>query len=224
LLTKLTVFQKKQADIVFWSRCESHRDTRDNDNHNKGKEMNKTLIAVLAGFLAMGAARAQTVTTAADTAPHAYVGIGVGAVKNSLTGDRQRTYKLFGGYEFDQNWALEGGYTDLGKTGFYAPQGNDFVHTNMKSRNAYVAGKYTVPLTERSSVYAKLGLAHTERSLAGYQGVPFIGSDNGLYAAAGLQSRLTDKVSVYAEYERYGESRPNGPKSGVFNAGVKFGF
>jgi OOP family OmpA-OmpF porin len=186
--------------------------------------MNKTLIAVLAGFLAMGAARAQTVTTAADTAPHAYVGIGVGAVKNSLTGDRQRTYKLFGGYEFDQNWALEGGYTDLGKTGFYAPQGNDFVHTNMKSRNAYVAGKYTVPLTERSSVYAKLGLAHTERSLAGYQGVPFIGSDNGLYAAVGLQSRLTDKVSIYAEYERYGESQPNGPKSGVFNAGVKFGF
>jgi OOP family OmpA-OmpF porin len=187
--------------------------------------MNKTLIAVLAGFLAMGAAQAQTVTTAAvDTAPHAYVGIGVGTVKNTINGDHQRTYKLFGGYEFDQNWAVEAGYTDLGKTGFYVQQDNGLVHTDMKSRNAYVAGKYTVPLTERSSVYGKLGLAHTERSLAGFQGAPFIGSDNGLYAAVGLQSKLTDKVSVYAEYERYGEPRPNGPKSGVFNAGFKFGF
>jgi OOP family OmpA-OmpF porin len=187
--------------------------------------MKKMIFAALASVMAVGAAQAQTVTTAAaDTAPHAYLGIGVGAVKNTITDDRQRTYKLFGGYEFDQNWALEAGYTDLGKTGFYVQQDNGLVHTDMKSRNAYVAGKYTAPLTERSSVYGKLGLAHTERSLAGYQGVPFIGSDNGLYAAVGLQSRLTDKVSVYAEYERYGEARANGPKSGVFNAGFKFGF
>jgi OOP family OmpA-OmpF porin len=187
--------------------------------------MKKTLFAVLAGFLAMGAVQAQTVTTVpADTAPHAYVGIGVGAVKNSINGDRQRTYKLFGGYAFDQNWAVEAGYSDLGKTGFFVPQGNDFVHTDMKSHNAYLAAKYTVPLTERSSVYGKLGLSHSERSLACYQGAPFIGSENGLYAAAGMQYKLTDKVSMYAEYERYGEPRPNGPKSGVLNAGFKFGF
>jgi OOP family OmpA-OmpF porin len=199
--------------------------SRHSENQNKGKTMKKTIFAVLAGFLAMGAAQAQTTTSvAADTAPHAYVGIGVGAVKNTITEDRQRTYKLFGGYEFDQNWAVEAGYTDLGKTGFFSQQGNGLGHTDMKSRNAYLAAKYTVPLTERSSVYGKLGLSHSERSLAGYQGVPFIGSDNGLYAAAGMQFKLTDKVSMYAEYERYGEPRPNGPKSSVLNAGFKFGF
>jgi hypothetical protein len=223
MLTNRTVFPKKQAVILVLSRCQQDRGTV--KTKNKGKTMKKTIFALLAGLLAMGAAQAQATTSiAADTTPHAYVGIGVGAVKNTITDDRQRTYKLFGGYEFDQNWAVEAGYTDLGKTGFFAQQGNGVVHTDMKSRNAYVAGKYTAPHTERSSVYGKLGLAHTERSLAGYQGVPFIGSDNGLYAAVGLQSRLTDKVSVYAEYERYGEARANGPKSGVFNAGFKFGF
>jgi OOP family OmpA-OmpF porin len=188
--------------------------------------MKKTMFAVLAGFLAMGAAQAQTVAyTPADTAPHAYVGVGFGAVKNAFTGDRQRTTKLFGGYEFNQNWGVEAGYSYLGKTDMYFVENNAFARDQMKSENTYLAAKYTMPLSERSSVYGKLGWSHTERGgLRQLTGYPWLGSDDGLYAAAGLQYKLTGKVSMYAEYERYGEPRPNGPKSSVLNAGLKVGF
>jgi OOP family OmpA-OmpF porin len=190
--------------------------------------MKKTMFAVLAGFLAMGAAQAQTTGTApyADTAPHAYVGIGVGAVKDSVTNDHKRTTKIFGGYEFDQNWGVEAGYTYLGKTGFYVPRGdNDWTFANVKSYSAYAAAKYTFPLTERTSVYGKLGLSHTAHKYkAAAPGWNYTESGNGLYAAAGVQARLTEKVSLYAEYERNGKRVINGSKNHVMNAGVKFDF
>jgi OOP family OmpA-OmpF porin len=198
--------------------------SRHSENHHKGKIMKKTMFAVLAGFLAMGAAQAQTAGAPpyADTAPHAYVGIGVGAVKDSVTNDHKRTTKIFGGYEFNQNWAVEAGYTYLGKTGFYVPLGDNYWgHVDRKSYTAYAAAKYTYPVTERTSVYGKLGLSHTERKYTGWE---LTDRDNGLYAAAGAQVKLTEKVSLYAEIERNGKRAPNGPKNHVMNAGVKFGF
>jgi opacity protein-like surface antigen len=158
--------------------------------------MKNTLFAVLAGVLAMGAVQAQTnaTMTAADTAPHAYVGISTGMVKDSISNDRKRTTKLFGGVDLDQNWA-------------------------------YAAAKYTMPLGERSSAYGKLGLSHTSHKYrSGVPGWNFTDSSNGLYAAAGVQYKLTEHLSTFAEYERYGKRLPNGPKNQVLNIGLKYGF
>ena len=190
--------------------------------------MKNTLFALLAGVLAMGAAQAQTNATmpAADTAPHAYVGISTGMVKDSISNDRKRTTKLFGGVDLDQNWAVEAGYTYMGKTGFWVPQGaNDLGHVDIKGYGAYAAAKYTMPLGERSSVYGKLGLSHTSHKYrSGAPGWNFTDSSNGLYAAAGIQYKLTEHLSTFAEYERYGKRLPNGPKNQVLNVGLKYGF
>lgn len=184
--------------------------------------MNKMIFAVLAGGLVMGAAQAQT-TSFADTAPHAYVGIGTGMVKDSISNDRKRTTKIFGGYDFDQNWGVEAGYAWLGSTGIHLPGNGDYVH--LKSSSFYAAAKYTIPLSERSSVYGKLGLAHRELKYASQApGWNLKESDNALYAAAGAQVRLTEKVSLYAEVERYGKPPLNGPKNLVLNGGLTFGF
>jgi outer membrane autotransporter protein len=95
----------------------------------------------------------------------------------------------------------------------------------MRSYTAYAAAKYTYPLTERSSVYGKLGLSHNARKVkSDTPGWNFTDSDNGLYAAAGVQTRLTEKVSLYAEYERNGKRVNNGSKNHLLNAGVKFDF
>ncbi|MFC5549821.1 porin family protein [Massilia aerilata] len=187
--------------------------------------MKKTIFAVLAGVLAAGAAQAQT-TSFADTAPNAYVGIGTGMVKDSITNDRKRTTKIFGGYDVDQNWGVEAGYSWLGSTGFYVQQGDhDLAYTRLKSSSFYAAAKYTMPLSERSSVYGKLGLAHSEQKYSSPLGSwNFKESNNGLYAAAGAQFKLTQKVSLYAELERNGESPRNGAKNLVLNGGLKFGF
>jgi opacity protein-like surface antigen len=184
--------------------------------------MKKTIVTVLAGFLAMGAAQAQT--SSAD-APHAYVGIGVGAVKDSISGDHKRSTKIFGGYEFDQNWAVEAGYSYLGKSGFYTPLPDDLTHVSVKSQSVYAAAKYTVPLTERTSVYGKLGLAHAEtRYSSEIKGWDTKGNRNGVYGAVGVQTKLTENVSLFAEYERNGKQLRNGADNKVFGAGVKYGF
>jgi OOP family OmpA-OmpF porin len=95
----------------------------------------------------------------------------------------------------------------------------------VKSSSFYAAAKYTIPLSERSSVYGKLGLAHTEQKYSSQApGWNFKESDNGLYAAAGAKFKLTEKVSLYAEIERNGKRPLNGPKNHVFNAGLTYGF
>jgi hypothetical protein len=35
---------------------------------------------------------------------------------------------------------------------------------------------------------------------------------------------VTDKVSLFAEYERNGKKPPNGAKNNVLNVGLKYGF
>lgn len=187
--------------------------------------MKKTMFALLAGVLAMGAAQAQSVSANAADAPHFYVGAGIGVVKDSVSGDHKRTGKIFGGYEFDENWGVELGYSHLGKTSFYTPGMTDYTAPQIKSSSFYAAAKYKYALTERTSVYGKLGLSHGEYKYSSE--APWWNykeSNNGVYAALGVEAKLTERVSLYAEYERDGKSARSGPKNGIFGAGVKFGF
>src|ERR1700690_2075964 len=47
--------------------------------------------------------------------------LGAGFTSTTITDDNRDTgYKLFGGYKVNKNFALEGGYFDLGKFGFTA--------------------------------------------------------------------------------------------------------
>src|SRR5205085_1339549 len=47
--------------------------------------------------------------------------LGAGLSVSSFSKDDSDTgYKLFGGYQFNENFALEGGYFDLGKFGYTA--------------------------------------------------------------------------------------------------------
>src|SRR3990167_9513078 len=48
--------------------------------------------------------------------------LGTGFATASINNDNRDTgFKLYGGYKFNRNFALEGGYFDLGKFGFTAP-------------------------------------------------------------------------------------------------------
>jgi opacity protein-like surface antigen len=190
--------------------------------------MKKTIFTLLSGVLAMGAAQAQTVT---ESTSHAYIGIGTGAVKDSISRDYKRTTKLFGGYDFNQNWGVEAGYTYLGKTGFDVMRDTvdysyDFSYVHMKSSSIYAAAKYTYPVNERGSVYGKLGLAHTEYKFSsaepGWNGKD--SDNNGLYAAVGLQYKLTPHISMYTEFERNGKKARNGPENKILSVGLKYGF
>jgi OOP family OmpA-OmpF porin len=185
--------------------------------------MKKTLFAVLAGVLAVGAAQAQTASTISTAdAPHAYVGIGVAAAENKVVDAWKADAKIFGGYQFDQNLGVEAGFTRFGRVavdvpGLYGDQGRT------KGSSSYVAGTYTVPLNERVAAFGKLGVSYSERSYKGNFGA--LGEhDTGVYAGAGLQVKLTDSLALTGEYERYGKKKTLGAKADVFTVGLKYGF
>ena len=172
--------------------------------------MKKLLLALLATSAVAGAAQAQTTT------PHAYIGVGAATADNKSTDDYQTNAKVYGGYEFDQNWGVEAGYTDFGKENVGAG--------NVKGSGTYVAGKYTVPLGDRFSGYGKLGVAYNERKFDTGVGGNVNDYDTGLYGGVGVEYKLNDKLALNAEYERYGKDKAFGAKADVYTVGLKYGF
>ena len=172
--------------------------------------MKKLLLALIATSAVAGVAQAQTTT------PHAYVGIGAATADNKSSDEYKTNAKIYGGYEFDQNWGVEAGYTDFGKenTGI----------GNVKGSGTYVAGKYTVPLGDRFSGYGKLGVSYNERKYSDGLGSQVNNYDTGLYGGVGVEYKLNEKLAVNAEYERYGKDKTFGAKADVYTVGLKYGF
>ena len=77
--------------------------------------------------------------------------LNAGISTTSISDDnRHFGYKLFGGYEFDKYFAIEGGYFDLGKFGFTAnsvPAAGLTGKTKLNGANVDLVG--TLPFTDR---------------------------------------------------------------------------
>ncbi|MFC5510878.1 porin family protein [Massilia jejuensis] len=191
--------------------------------------MKKLIFALIAGTAAMSAAQAQTTTS-----PRGYVGAGLATVENAhripgATGVEDESYKtsgkVFGGVDIDQRFGVEAGYTDFrtSRTNYTLNGVNGQAETD--GYGAYVAGKATMPINERTGLYGKLGVAHTKHEMnASTPGVARKVSDNGVYAGVGLQHAINEQVSLIAEYERYGKKKDFGAKPDVFTIGAKYNF
>jgi opacity protein-like surface antigen len=184
----------------------------------------KALTFILAtAALAAGSAHAQQSTTFRP-----YVGVGVASASNMDTDSRRADAKIFGGVDFTDNLGVEAGYVNFSsrdrqysaaETGM--PGG---VKTSTKGYGAYVAAKYTVPISERFSAYGKLGLAHSQRKWNNDIGYSSTSNDNDVYAGLGVQYKLNDTMSLVGEYENYGKRKDYGARAGVWSAGLKVGF
>ena len=172
--------------------------------------MKKLLLALIATSAVAGAAQAQT------NAPQAYVGVAAATANNQTTDSYKTGGKIYGGYNVDQNWGVEAGYTDFGKENVGAG--------NVKGSGTYVAGKYNFPLGERFSGYGKLGVAYNERKYDNGAGTHVNNYDTGLYGGVGVEYKLNQNLAVNAEYERYGKDKAFGAKADVYTVGLKYGF
>ena len=77
--------------------------------------------------------------------------------------DRDSGYRLYAGYQFNRNWALEGGYFDLGKFGYTAntvPLGSLTGDIRLKGWNLDLVG--TLPLSERFSLLGRVGANYAD--------------------------------------------------------------
>ncbi|MFI4941114.1 MAG: outer membrane beta-barrel protein [Burkholderiales bacterium] len=130
----------------------------------------------------------------------------------SISDDKHDTgYKLFGGYQFNPNFALEGGYYDLGQFGFTAnttPAGS--LNGNIKLRGINLDAVGLLPFTEKLSGFARVGLNYADArdSFTG-TGLVDVSDPNpskrelNAKFGLGLQYSFTESLAMRVEAERY---------------------
>lgn len=189
----------------------------------------RTSTPVKIGLIALTLAGAQV---AAAAEPGWYVGANVGQSNadmdnngvvasrlaegfntNRLTKhDSDNAFKVFGGYQFNNYFALEAGYFDLGEFGYKTFQDQPWAvftaDTKLRGMNVDLVG--FLPIGEKLSAFARVGVTRYD-SKDSYRGfgavtvVPFGDSDrdSSHKFGAGLQYDFTQNVSMRLESERY---------------------
>jgi OOP family OmpA-OmpF porin len=161
-----------------------------------------------AAGLAAGSAQAQSLYLGASLgSPH--FGDRVNGIQGSGSG---LAGKIFAGYPFTPNFALEGGFADLG----HIDNGNGKVDGSGEFLDA--VGLW--PLSDQWSLLGRVGLAHVKLDTsAGDAG------GTGLKLGLGAQYTLTGNFALRGEWERY---RPSAfgdkPNIDQFTLGVRYGF
>jgi len=165
-------------------------------------------LLVAATPLAVSPAHAQIQPTVTGTGFYGGLGAGVGRTDINDSGiagstdKKDGVWKLFGGYQFNRYFAVEGGYVDLGKASINGPQGVASTDSNAWQIGA-VGG---LPLSPQFAFTGKLGLARASTDGGGsINGVPFSASDHNTAPTYGLGMRydFTKSVALRGEWERF---------------------
>lgn len=150
-------------------------------------------------------------------------------------------YKLVAGYQFNSYFAVEGGYTNLGKfnygyTGVGALAGDTGkVSYKADAWHASVVG--ILPFAERFSLFGKLGIAATNAKGSFNINAPAFGlvgsgserkSRTNALLGVGLGYDLSKNINLRAEYEDYGrlgnESDTGRVSASVWSLGLNYKF
>lgn len=138
--------------------------------------------------------------------------MGSGASSVSIVDDdRDRGFKIYGGYQVNKYFALEGGYFDLGRFGFAAttvPAGTLNGSIKLRGLNLDVVG--TLPITEKFSAFGRIGAnyAQAQDNFSSTGAVQVLNPNpseraTNLKVGLGVQYAFTDAVAMRAEVERY---------------------
>jgi OOP family OmpA-OmpF porin len=125
--------------------------------------------------------------------------------------DRDTGYKIFGGYQLNKNFAVEGGYFNLGKFGYKAntvPAGTMSGNIKLQGLNLDLVG--ILPITEKFSAFGRAGVNYAEArdSFSGTGSVRVSNPnpskrDTNYKFGLGVQYAFTEALAMRAEVERY---------------------
>ncbi len=125
--------------------------------------------------------------------------------------DRDTGFKIFGGYQLNRNFALEGGYFNLGEFGYTAttvPAGTLTGDIKLQGVNLDLLG--ILPFTEKFSAFGRIGAIYAEaKDTFTSTGAVIVTNpnpskrDTNYKFGVGLQYDFTEKVGMRAEVERY---------------------
>ena len=150
--------------------------------------------------------------------------IGQGLQPSSLSDrDRDTGYKLFGGYQFNNNFALEGGYFNLGKFGYTAntvPAGTLNGDIRIQGLNLDLVGR--LPVTEKFTLIGRVGANYADSSdtFVGTGAVRVTNPNpskrelNGKLGA-GVEYAFNESLAMRIEAERYRVNDAIGSKGHV---------
>ncbi len=159
--------------------------------------------------IAVAAALALIASSAsAQVAPKFYVGADVGSTK--IEGiDREASYGAFVGYQFNTNFAVEGGYRRL------ADFDMDGVNVTVDQRAVSLIG--SLPLNNGFGVFARLGY-NDLKAKASISRFSSSQSTDGALVGVGATYAFAPNISGRAEIQRPSDDSTN------FSVGVSFGF
>lgn len=164
--------------------------------------------------------------------------LGSGLTVTSID-DKQSSagFKLFGGYKFNKNFAVEGGYFNLGRFGYTAhTAGPGSVTGRIKLQGVNLDAVGILPITEKFSALGRVGLAFMQTKDT------FTGTGNGAAIAAsnpepkknatsvkvglGVQYDLTDSLGLRGEWEHFRINDAVGNRGNVdmFSVGLVYIF
>jgi OOP family OmpA-OmpF porin len=140
--------------------------------------------------------------------------LGQGLATSSIEDrDRDTGYKVFGGYKFHRNFAVEAGFFNLGTFGYTAttvPPGSLTGDVRIRGLNLDLVG--ILPVTDRLSVLGRVGVVSARSkghfSSTGAVTMPFANPDpsersTGAKVGIGMQYDFTDRLALRGEVERY---------------------
>src|SRR5471032_297718 len=149
------------------------------------------------------------------------------AVSSSGNSGTKAGGKIYGGYNIDKTWAVEGGYTNFGKQDYDYTVNGAAGHVQSDAHSFYVAGKGTWPVNEQVALFGKLGVArnHNDVTTTGIASVSGDANKSALYASVGAEYAINKNVKVSLEYENYGKNNVDlGRKNSAITAGVRYNF
>lgn len=142
-------------------------------------------------------------------------------------------YKLFGGYQFNKNFALEGGYFNLGKFDYFLSTPNGSLNGNIKVKGLNLDAVAILPVTEDFSAFARIGANYAQsKDSFGTTGTIYMldtspqKNDLNYKFGAGLQYAVTDSLALRLEAERYriNDAVGNDGDIDLFSIGLMYKF
>ncbi len=183
------------------------------------------------GGLAAGQAQAKMPEEHSTTG---VIGAGLSAL-SSLRDDRDLAYKVFVGYRFSPQWALEGGYFNLNSFRFTSSTNvaASGLAGEMRAAGLNLDLVGSLPLTAKLTGLARVGLQYARTSDA-FQGSGALAANSyslsqrstNLKLGLGLQYQLRPWVALRGEVERYQLDDLMGGRgaANVFSFGLVFPF
>lgn len=154
---------------------------------------------------------------------------------SSSTDSGDFAYKLQFGYQFNDNFAIEGGYIDLGKASYSATFTGGNANAEVKVRGINLSALGIYPINDTFSIFGKVGFidAHVKETASasgpgGSATASASSTDIKPTVGFGGTYKVNEKVGIRAEYEffnKLGNHRTTGEANvNLLSAGLVYKF